>query len=71
MNPEARRAYNRAWTLRTKTDKGMGTKSAGASPNMGIVFICKVCSFVSHDEGKALAHKSPIHQMHKFTEELL
>ncbi len=38
---------------------------------MKTVFICKACNFVTHDEKTALKHKSPIHQMHKFTEELL
>ncbi len=38
---------------------------------MMTVYVCKVCPFTTHDEPTALKHKSPIHQMHKFTEELL
>ncbi len=38
---------------------------------MMTVYVCKVCPFTTHDLTTALKHRSPIHQMHKFTEELL
>jgi hypothetical protein len=38
---------------------------------MNTVYVCRTCPFTTHDEKTALKHKSPIHRMMKFTEEIL
>jgi hypothetical protein len=38
---------------------------------MNVVYVCKTCPFTTHDYKTAMAHRNPVHQMYRFTEEIL